>query len=157
MAAEKGHHPNLPYFDQSGQFHMSGSVEFDPNELALAAKVSISAAAGTTNQTLVTFQFKDGAGNNLAACVPIDIWLSDAATGIGLTATTASGAVGAGASGTDFGALTAKKAIRSLTDATGKYILAITDTLKTGFFPCCSIPGTGQIAVGAQLQTANYG
>ncbi len=157
MAAEKGHHPNLPYFDQSGNFHMNSGAEYDPNENALAAKVSISAAAGTTNQALVTFQFKDAAGNNLAAVVPIDVWLSDAATGIGLTATTASGAVGAGASGTDLGALTAKKAIRAITDATGKYVLGIVDVAKTAFFPCCTIAGTGQIAVGAQLTAGSYG
>ena len=121
------------------------------------AKVAISNAANGANTTAITFQLKDGAGNNLAAVVPIDVWLSDAATDIGLTATTASGAVGAGASGTDLGALTAKKALRSLTDATGKYILGVIDTSKTAFFPCCTLPGTGQISVGAQLTAGSYG
>jgi hypothetical protein len=157
VTTEKGHHPKTAYFDQSGNFHPNGAIEFDGNENPLAMLAGISAAAGALNTTLITIQLKDGGGNNLAVVVPLDIWLSDANTGIGLTATTASGAVGAGASGTDLGALTAKKAIRSLTDATGKYILSILDTSKTLFFPCCTIAGTGQIFVGPQLITANYG
>jgi hypothetical protein len=157
VATEKGHHPKTAYFDQQGNFHPNGAAEYDGNDNPLAMLASMAAAPNGANVTNVTIQLKDGAGNNLTVVVPLDVWLSDAATGIGLTATTASGAVGAGASGTDLGALTAKKALRSLTDATGKYVLSITDVAKTGFFPCCTIAGTGQIFVGAQLITANYG
>jgi hypothetical protein len=157
VATEKGHHPNKAYFDQSGNFHPNGAIEFDGNENPLAMLASISNAANGANTTAITIQLKDGGGNNLAVVVPIDVWLSDAATGIGLTGTTASGTVGTGASGTDLGTLTSKKAFRSITDATGKYILGIVDTVKTGFFPCCTIAGTGQIFVGAQLTAGSYG
>ena len=77
-------------------------------------------------------------------------------TGAGLTATTASGTVQAGASGTDLGTLTAKKALACRTTAAGLYILAITDTAKTGFYPVVTIPGR-KLIVGAQLVTGNYG
>jgi hypothetical protein len=120
-----------------------------------ARNVTLTPAAGTANQSLVTLQLKDAAGNAIAVVTPIDVWLSDAATGIGLTGTTASGAVAAGASGTDLGVLTTKKAITSLTDATGKYILAITDTAKTGFFVCAAVGS--KIYVSAALVAGNYG
>lgn len=157
MASEAGHAPNRVYTDQSGNFHRNGAVSFDGGEVAQPETAAISNAAGTTNVSLVTFQLKDGGGNVLAAVTALDVWLSDAATGIGLTATTASGAVAAGTSGTDIGVLTTKKANRVLTDATGKYILSITDTSKTTFYPCCSIPGSGKTIVGAQLTTGSYG
>jgi predicted RecA/RadA family phage recombinase len=118
--------------------------------------VTLSPAASTANICLVTIQVKDSAGNNITAPTVIDITLSDAATGVGLTATTASGAVAAGASGTDLGTLTSKKALRSMTDATGKYILSITDTAKTGFYVTATVGGR-KTTVSAQLVTGNYG
>lgn len=157
MASESGHQTNRQYVDQSSNIHLNGANLFDGAEVPLPQQVSISAAAGTANVSLVTFQLKDGAGNVLTVPTEMTVWLSDASTGIGLTATTASGAVGAGASGTDFGAMTSKKALDVLTDATGKYILSITDTGKTGFYPCCTVPGVNKTAVGAQLVTGNYG
>lgn len=125
--------------------------------LGIPANVTITPAAGGANVSLVTFQAKDAAGNNLAYPTPLTVYLSDAATGAGLTATTASGAVAAGASGTDLAALVAKKALSVQTDATGKYILSITDTGKTGFYPACYIPGRGAPVVGGQLVAGNYG
>jgi hypothetical protein len=157
MVAEIGHQPNRPYYDQQSNFHPNGSIIFDGLENPLAMLATITPAAGAANTCLVTIQLKDGGGNPLPVVVPLDVWLSDNATGIGLTATTANGTVGAGASGTDIWVGTAKKALRSLTDSTGKYVLSITDTLKTGFVPCCSIAGTGQIAAGPRLTTGNYG
>jgi hypothetical protein len=147
-----------PYID-AGLNLNSGNVILDGSSPPVPARVSISAAAGGSNISLVTFQVQDNAGNNLGGVFPLVLWLSDTAgNGGGLTATTASGTVGAGASGTDLSALTAKKALLSLTDATGKYILSITDTVKTGFVPCATIPGlAGRSAIGTALTSANYG
>lgn len=116
---------------------------------------TITPAASTANICLVTVQLVDANAANIAVVKPITIWLSDAATGIGLTGTTASGAVAAGASGTDLGVLTTKKAIKSITDATGKYILSITDTAKTGFY--IAVESNDKVTVSAQLVTGNYG
>jgi hypothetical protein len=110
-------------------------------EILNANSVSISAAAGSANVSLVTFQAKDANGNNVTSPVNLDVLLSDATTGAGLTATTASGAVAAGASGIDLVTLVTKKALRVQTDATGKYILSITDTSKTLFYPCAYLDG----------------
>lgn len=120
-------------------------------------KFAISAAASTSNISLVTFQALDGAGQPVAAPVNFTLFLSDSAVGAGMTASTASGTVVAGAAGVDFGDITAKKAKNVQTDITGKYILAITDTAKTHFYPCAILDNTGLPFVGPQLTTANYG
>ncbi|WP_064033458.1 DUF2190 family protein [Methylosinus sp. R-45379] len=118
--------------------------------------VSMAAAAGGANVTEVTITAKDAAGNTVAAPYNFDLWLSDDAAGAGLTATTASGAVGAKtSSGADLAAYTAKKALRVQTLATGVYILSITDTAKTAFKVCAQIGG--RTIVGMTLAAGNYG
>jgi hypothetical protein len=160
MASESGHAPNRAYFSQSGDIHLNGATLFDGNEnpvsgVAKAASATFSPASSTSNVCLVTIQVLDGSGNAITGPVNLDIWLSDAATGLGLTATSASGTVVAGASGTDLGDYTAKKAKRVQTTAAGLYILQITDTGKTGFYVCTEVGG--KIQVSAQLVTGNYG
>ena len=122
------------------------------------AQVTITNAAGTpaSNICNVTFQVADGDGNNLTSPTLVVVCLSDASTGIGLTATTASGGIAAGSSGTVIGVLTSAKAVLMMTDATGKAILAITDSAKTGFYPVGTVPGF-KTTVGGQLITASYG
>ena len=124
----------------------------------VAASVTFAAAAGGANVCEVTITVKNADGTAIALPHNLDVWLSDAATGAGLTGTSASGAVAAkAASGTDLSTYVAKKALYVQTLATGVYILSITDTAKTGFYPCATCPGTGKTFVGAQLVTGNYG
>jgi len=121
------------------------------------ARATTSAAAGATNVCEVTVTIKDGDGTAVTGPVVFDLLLSDAATGAGLTATTASGAVAAKASsGTDLSTLVSKKALKVQTKADGTYILSITDSAKTAFYPVIQIPGLKAI-VGTQLATGNYG
>jgi hypothetical protein len=118
--------------------------------------VTFSPAAGSSNVCEVTITVKDYDGNTVAGTHMLDIWLSDAASGAGLTGTSASGAVAAkAASGVDFQIYSAKKAWRVQTLATGVYILSITDSAKTAFYPCASIDNA--TVVGTVLATANYG
>ena len=120
--------------------------------------LKISAAKGAANVTNVTFQVQDIYGNALSAVWEFTLYLSDAATGIGLTATTASGGIAAAASGgTVIGVLTTAKALRVSTNASGAFVLAITDTAKTGFYPVGNFPHDTPVTVGAQLVAANYG
>lgn len=159
------------YMDQGGAgWHVGGTLTIESggviNEaagairqvggLASPSTATFTPAAGTTNVSLVSIQLKDNAGNNVAAVANIDIYLSDSATGVGLTTTTASGAVAAGASGVDLVDYVSKKAKRVQTTAAGLYILSITDSAKTGFFVAAQI-GNSRPAVSAQLITANYG
>lgn len=118
--------------------------------------VTYSTAKGSANVCLVSYQLVDCYGNPVASSFSFDAFLSDAATGLGLTATTASGAVAAGASGAVLGILTASKAFRVQTTATGLFILSITDSAKTGFYPVAQLPGRQPI-VAPQLVAASYG
>jgi hypothetical protein len=113
------------------------------------------AAGGTQYYCDVTFQIVDLAANAVAGLFEIDVWLSDAATGAGLTATTASGGITAETSdGTILGVMTAAKALTVQTNASGIFVLRIVDSAKTAFYPCACL--SVQSVVGAQLTTASY-
>jgi len=121
------------------------------------ASVSIAAAAGGSNVCEVTYTVKDVNGTAMTVPTLLTVFLSDAATGVGLTGTSASGTVQAKASsGTDFSTLVSKKALRVQTKANGTYVLEITDTAKTAFYPCAYIDGKTP-TVGTVLATGNYG
>lgn len=126
--------------------------------VAMPANIAFAAAAGGANVCEVTITVQDGAGSTLAGIRNLEIWLSDAATGAGLTGTTASGTVTAKTSeGTVLTALTAKKHLIGQTKAAGTFVLEITDTAKTGFYVCAALPGTGIPEVSSQLVTGDYG
>jgi len=118
-------------------------------------QVAITNAAGAANHSTVTFTVKDGFGTAIAYPVIFTFWLSDAATGLAVTATTASGGFAAGASGSIFGTLTTSKCAVAQTTAAGVFILDITDTSKTTFYPCAQLLGI--TTVGAQLTAGSYG
>jgi len=116
---------------------------------------TLTPAAGAANVTNVTIQLKDGSGTALANAAVVDVWLSDAATGLGITGTGASGTP-APTTGTILGILTAKKAWRVVSNASGVIVLEITDTAKTGFYVAVGANNT-VIAISAQLVAGNYG
>jgi hypothetical protein len=122
-----------------------------------ASSVNFSVAPGAANIALMTIQLADNEGKAVAGVQAIDVWLADDAAGTTITATTASGAVAAGASGTDLAVMVTKKMIRALTDSTGKYILSITDTAKTTFYVAATMGRHTAPKVSAILATANYG
>lgn len=123
----------------------------------VVADVTLAAAQGGANVCEVTLTAKDYLGDTLAAVTHFDVWLSDAATGAGLTGTAASGTVTAKAeSGSVIDTYTAKKALRVQTLATGIFILEITDSGATAFNVCVSVPGTGKTAV-LTLAAGDYG
>jgi hypothetical protein len=135
-------------------FNVAGILQV--GGVSAPASVTLTPAAAGANVSEVTITVKDGAGVTLPGVFNFDLWLSDAASGAGLTATTASGAVAAKASsGADLGAFTAKKALRCQTLATGVYTLSITDSSKTGFYVCASV--AGRTFVSAQLSAGSYG
>jgi len=118
------------------------------------AALTVAAAAGTSNVCNVTVQLKDGDGANLTRRELINFWLSDEAAGAGVTGTTASGTVTA-TTGVDIGVITAKKVLTVLTDATGKAVIAITDSAKTQFYCCASVAGKAPVV--DRALTAKYG
>lgn len=162
MAVDNTIAPQAPIYVQSQgpgkaleQYASGARTEINGVPVALAC--TFTPAAGSANVCNVTIQFQDLQGNNLAQVFEFSWFLSDSSVGNGLTATTASGTVGAGSKGTDVYGKVSKKAGDALTDNTGAYVLSITDTAKTGFYVCVCNPGTGLTVVSAQLVTGNYG
>lgn len=159
-------HANLVYLDglgnlvlntkgnlveQIAQGNMPGFIT-----IGVGTAVNITAAAGAANIADVSFHMRDGAGNAVAGVFTFDVYLSDAASGAGLTATTASGTVQAATSGGVIIATNvAKKSFSIQTNASGIFILEITDTAKTHFYPVAALGGA--VTVGAPLTTGNYG
>lgn len=117
---------------------------------------SATVATDGTNATLVTIKLLNGAGFPVAG--EFGIRLSDNASGVGLTATTASGAVGdktAGTTGQVVDTPVAKKALQVQTTAAGTYQLSITDTAKTAFVIAAVIDGL--VLPIKTLSAASYG
>lgn len=131
----------------------------------------------TTNGVDITVTAKDG----YDAVVPyaiFDFQLSDTATGLGLTVTTASGSAGtlsttgnasgtcdlssiagftavSNANGSCLGTLTTKKAFHVQANSAGQWVLQLIDSAKTLFYPVAITPTAG-IWVGTRLTAANY-
>jgi hypothetical protein len=149
--------------ESGGAFKIAGTaVTASAAELngdsAKVTTFTMAAASAAANVSEVTITAKDAAGATLAGVHNFDLWLSDAATGAGLTGTAASGTVTAkSASGEVVGTYTAKKALRVQTLATGIFILEITDTGKTAYKVAAAAPGTGKTVVGITLETGDYG
>ena len=121
-------------------------------------RIEYSIAAGGADVCEATLTVQDGHGDAIAKPMNLDLWLSDAATGAGLTATSASGTVQAkSGEGTDLAVFTAKKALRVQTKADGTYTLEITDTAKTGFYVAAQLPFAGLTVASRQLVTGDYG
>ena len=113
---------------------------------------------GSANVSEVKIQAVDAHGTAVAKALLAVVWLSDAATGAGLTGTTASGTVQAkSGEGTDVNTLSAKKAILVQTKVDGSYTLEITDDAKTDFYVCAQSVGGFAHSVSAQLETGDYG
>lgn len=114
--------------------------------------------AGAANVSTIKIQAVNKDGIAVAGVYNIRAFLSDAVTGVGLTATAASGTVQAkAASGTDIGILTAKKALDVNTLADGSYTLEITDSAKTLFYVGASLPSLGLVQVSRKLVAGDYG
>lgn len=124
----------------------------------LPSDIAFTIAAGGANVSEITLAVTDISGNTITGVHNLTVTLSDAATGVGLTATSASGTVQAKtALGTDLAALSAKKALAVQTLADGTYVLEITDTAKTTFYVAATVPAHGLVQVSRILATADYG
>jgi len=126
-------------------------VHFRPHNVTAVA------ATDGSNATLVTLTIRNRIGRPAGPHMFL-LYLSDSATGVGVTATTASGAVTdktAGTTGQVLSALIAKKALLVQNIADGTYQLSITDSAKTAFKVCVEIDGV--VYVPLTLAAGNYG
>lgn len=124
----------------------------------LVSNLAFTIAAGAANVSTIKIQAVNKDGVAIAGVFNLRVWLSDAATGVGLCAATATGTVQAkAASGTVNGALTAKKALDVTTLADGSFTLEITDAGKSLVYIAASNPNTGQAVVSRKLVVGDYG
>lgn len=93
------------------------------------ASVSWVVTAGAANVCILTGTIKDAAGVTIAASRPLLVYISEAATGIGITADSYSTGA-AVTTGTQLVALTASKAWLINTHTNGTFAISITDTAK---------------------------
>jgi len=124
----------------------------------VAANVTIAyAASATTDGIEATFTVKDAAGATIAACHVLEVWISTSSSGIGLTATNASGALTCPSVGAILTAHTAKKHVTLVTAATGIATLLLVDSANTaGERFCVKNPVNGKPIVGAATVASNY-
>lgn len=118
------------------------------------ANISIALAASTTTDGIeAAITVEDAGGDAIAAVHNLECWISEATTGLGLTADTASGALTA-ADGAILTALTAKKHVIAQTDAAGLLTLLLVDSANAAdqYF-CVKDPVTGQVYVSAASGT----
>ena len=106
---------------------MTGVLKLDTVSQALTMTIAL--AAGATNHITATYTMKDMAGATVTGVQRIEAYISEGATGIGLTADSASGALTA-STGTILTAITAKKHAICLTDANGVLVLDLEDTAE---------------------------
>lgn len=114
------------------------------------------AQASTQYYSAVTVYVCNKEGVPVNKTCVVDIWISDAATGIGVVATgpATSVTVTVGAS---LGSLTANKAFRVVTDATGKATIQLADdATPVLLYVAASIPGSGQVSVSRKTVAGDY-
>lgn len=123
------------------------------NEVEQTATVTL--AAGAANVMGITIQLKNAASENLAERRRVEFYMSTDNEGDGLTSTSYSGDFAA-TSGVILTALTAKKHITGLTDATGKLVLTLTATAKPATERVCVVLPNNKIVVSA-VSGSNWG
>lgn len=127
------------------------------NNVLTADQIAFTIAqGGSTGVCLVTITVTDNAGQPLAnQPFDLDVILSDAATGVGVTATAPSVSATI-TTGTTLNTYVTNKAYYAQTNASGQIVLTISDASKTHYFVMvqgCSLPFA---YVSRQLQTADY-
>lgn len=116
--------------------------------------VEFSYTPGASGVAQVQMKLKHGK-QDISGIHPVSVHLSDSENGNGVTATTPSGTVSA-TTGAVAQAVVAKKELLCAPTVAGDLTLAITDTAKTGFYVCVTLPGGIQV-VSRQLATEDYG
>ena len=119
------------------------------------AAVVITHAAGASNICNVTFTVNDAGGTAVAKPTFIDVWLSDAATGLAITSHVADTITAS--KGSVWHVNTAAASLRLQTAADGVATIVVTDTHKTAFYACAALPIDPRPNAIHLLATGNYG
>lgn len=117
---------------------------------------SFAFAKGAASHSVVTIQFKDRRGANLAFPVLGWVWVSDDPNGLGLSATKpTSVSVTTGASLIDLAQVPEATMIQS--DATGKMVIDVGSNTKALYYIAAHLSGGDAAYVSRQMVTGDYG
>lgn len=116
--------------------------------MAVSATISLAASA-TTDGMQFTVKFYNHRGQQIVGVIAFELWISEAATGVGLTADSYSGTVTAVSTyGAIHTAATAKKHLLCVTNASGEFRgLAVDSANPTDQYVAVKIPATGRVFV----------
>lgn len=127
--------------DICSRFHTVEGLTSSATELnvldAVPAAVVITHAAGASNIVNITFTVNDAAGAAVAKPTFIDVWLSDAATGLAVTSHAADTITAS--KGSVWHVDTAAIALKLQTAADGIATIVVTDTHKTAYYVCAAL------------------
>ena len=98
----------------------------------------------------VSVTLKTAAGAAISHAGVVDVYLSDASTGLDIAATAPSGGVAIGSAGKVLAAITAGKLIKVVTNATGGVDLILTENTAKSFYICIVLPN-GRIIVSSAI------
>lgn len=118
-----------------------------PSRTPKSATIAVGAEA--SNAITVTIQLKDSGNTNLAAIGHVDAYLSDASTGVAISASAPATSVAAGAAGKIIKELTTKLAWKLQSSAAGVINLVITETGAATWYLVVVLPSGKQIVSGA--------
>ena len=122
----------------------------------IPSTVTIALAAGAANTMTITMTVKDAGGVTIAAVFMLEWWISEATTGIGLTADTYSGDVTT-TTGTEYQEIVTKKHFTGLTNASGVLVAsAVASAKPADQYIAVKNPATGKVIVSAASGT-NWG
>lgn len=122
-----------------------------------ADKVGFAIAPGAANHSVVTITIQDNGGQAIASQpFDVDVILSDAATGVGVTATAPSNSMTV-TTGTQLNSYVSNKALYVQSDGTGTIVINIFDTAKTGYYVMVQGVSLPFAYVSRQLLSTDYG
>jgi hypothetical protein len=111
-------------------------------------RVVFTVGAKSTNTINVVFQLNDARGQALTAPASCMVYLSDVATGIGITATALTSTIAIGTNGAILSTPVTEKMVQVVTDATGGFDLNFVQTASPQpYYPVVLMPD-GSIVVG---------
>lgn len=112
---------------------------------------SFTLGAETANTRNVAIQLTDRKGAAVAQRTMVDVYISDAATGVGLTATVPTSNLAVGTNGTIMATLTTNKHVKVLTDASGRVDINVIQTAVIATYRIVVVLPDGSLVISSAL------
>lgn len=142
-----------------GDLRTDRTSDGNVNALATLANSAIAGASITVgaedgDDVTVNIQLTDAEGDDLAEIGVVTVFVSDAATGIGVAATAPDGGIAAGTDGAILAAVVAGKVVIAQSEADGDLDLVVTESGTDTFYLAVVLPGGRMVVSDALSFTA---